>query len=56
MVYTMADAGRIQSLTRGRCDPSRVENALTQIIPFLAAGFRSVPASPPSIKPRKRSK
>lgn len=56
MVYTMADAGRIQSLTGGRCDPSRVDDALTHIIPFLAAGFRSAPATLASIKPRKRSK
>jgi AcrR family transcriptional regulator len=43
MFYTMADAGRIQSLTNGRCDPGRVEDALAHIIPFLAAGFRSKP-------------
>lgn len=43
MFYTMADAGRIQSLTDGRCDPGRVEDALHHIIPFLSAGFRSKP-------------
>ena len=56
MFYTMADPGRIQSLTGGRCDPSRIEDALRHTIPFLAAGFRSAPAFVPSIKPRKRSK
>jgi AcrR family transcriptional regulator len=56
MVYTMADAGRIQSLTDGRCDPAQVEDALAHIIPFLAAGFRSAPASAPSVKPRSRPK
>ena len=56
MFYTMADPGRIQSLTHGRCDPSRIEDALRHTIPFLAAGFRSAPAFVPSIKPRKRSK
>jgi AcrR family transcriptional regulator len=44
MFYTMADAGRIQSLTGGRCDPGRVEDAIKHLIPFLAAGFRSPPA------------
>ena len=57
MFYTMADAGRIQSLTDGRCDPGRVEDALVHIIPFLAAGFRSVPVTAvPSVKARRRSK
>lgn len=55
MFYTMADAGRIQSLTDGRCDPSQSDEALTHIIPFLAAGFRSAPASPAQNQPRKRS-
>jgi AcrR family transcriptional regulator len=57
MFYTMADAGRIQSLTDGRCDPGRVEDALENIIPFLAAGFRSAPNSVrPMRKTRRRSK
>lgn len=56
MFYTMADAGRIQSLTNGRCDPGRVEDALAHIIPFLAAGFRSAPGSVVAVKPRRRSK
>src|SRR5262249_54100899 len=50
MFYTMADAGRIQSLTNGRCDPGRVEDALLHIIPFLAAGFRSRPDAKPTVK------
>ena len=56
MFYTMADTGRIQSLTGGRCDPAQVEDALRHIIPFLAAGFRSAPAPAPSVKSRKRHK
>lgn len=56
MFYTMADAGRIQSLTDGRCDPGRVEDALQHIIPFLAAGFRSKSDSRPKIKSRRRPK
>jgi AcrR family transcriptional regulator len=41
MVYTMADSGRIQSLTNGSCDPGDVDTALKHIVPFLAAGFRA---------------
>ena len=43
MFYTMADSGRIQALTGGRCDPGDVTRALRNMIPFLAAGFRSAP-------------
>ena len=43
MVYTMADAGRIQSMTQGRCDPGDAEAALRHLVPFLAAGFRAPP-------------
>ena len=43
MFYTMANCGRIQSLTDGRCDPGDVKLALHHMIPFLAAGFRSAP-------------
>jgi AcrR family transcriptional regulator len=54
MFYTMADAGRIQSLTDGRCDPGRVEEALRHLVPFLAAGFRSAPVTKSTTKARKR--
>lgn len=56
MFYTMADAGRIQSLTDGRCDPGRVEEALARIVPFLAAGFRSQPEIKSITKTRRRPK
>jgi hypothetical protein len=47
MVYTMADSGRIQSLTNGSCDPGDVDAALRHIVPFLAAGFRAeTPVAP----------
>lgn len=45
MFYTMANTGRIQSLTAGRCDPGNVKSALHHMIPFLAAGFRSAPVA-----------
>jgi hypothetical protein len=54
MFYTMANAGRIQSLTDGRCDPGRVEDALRHLVPFLAAGFRSMPTTKSTTKSRKR--
>ena len=41
MYYTMANSGRIQALTGGRCDPGDVKRALRHMIPFVAAGFRS---------------
>jgi AcrR family transcriptional regulator len=44
MFYTMANSGRIQALTDGRCDPGDATLALRHMIPFLAAGLRS-PAS-----------
>ncbi len=43
MVYTMADAGRIQSMTNGRCDPGDADAALRHLVPFLCAGFRAAP-------------
>lgn len=48
MFYTMANTGRIQSLTKGRVDPGNVKRALHHMIPFLAAGFRSVPVADPT--------
>ena len=41
MAYTMANNGRIQALTRARCNPGDQERALRYLVPFLAAGFRS---------------
>jgi hypothetical protein len=45
MVYSMANGGRIQSITRGACDPGDGSATLRHLIPFLAAGFRA-PALP----------
>ena len=54
MVYTMADPGRIQSMTDGACDPGDADAALVRLVPFLAAGFRSpAPAVPPRRRRRK---
>ena len=51
MVYTMANPGRIQSMTDGVCDPGQTEAALLHLVPFAAAGFRS----PAVAKPPRRS-
>ena len=52
MFYTMANSGRIQALTGGRCDPGDVKRALHHMIPFLAAGFCSTPVPPDAASPR----
>jgi AcrR family transcriptional regulator len=41
MVYTMANPGRIQALTAGRCDPSDYLAAVDRLVPIIAAMFRS---------------
>ena len=41
MVYTMANPGRIQALTAGRCDPSDYLAAIDQLVPIVSAMFRS---------------
>ncbi|MDT7951566.1 MAG: TetR/AcrR family transcriptional regulator [Acetobacteraceae bacterium] len=52
MSYTMANPGRIQSLTGGACDPGDTELALAHLVPFAAAGFRAAPVR----RPRRRTK
>jgi hypothetical protein len=41
MVYTMANPGRIQALTQGKVDPSDYLSAVDQLLPVVAALFRS---------------
>lgn len=41
MIYSMANSGRIQSITGGACDPAEPEAVLARLVPFLAAGFRA---------------
>jgi AcrR family transcriptional regulator len=43
MLYSMANTGRIQSLTEGACDPGDPDAILARLVPFLAAGFRAAP-------------
>jgi AcrR family transcriptional regulator len=57
LLYTMLDSGRIQSITHDECDPGNVHSALQELIPFLAAGFRSPPTGQVQfMKPQKRQK
>lgn len=54
MVYSMADSGRIQSITGGACNPSDGEETIRHLIPFLAAGFRAplpLPRNQVSVRP-----
>jgi AcrR family transcriptional regulator len=41
MVYTMAQPGRIESVTKGQIKTSDTDSALEQLIRFAAAGFRA---------------
>lgn len=50
MIASMANSGRIQSVSGDAIDPADAEEALARLIPFLAAGFRA-----PLPKPAKRA-
>jgi len=41
--FTLANPGRIQMLSEGRCDPSDVETAVAELVAFTAAAFRAPP-------------
>jgi len=41
MFYTMADSGRIQALSDGKCDPSHVEESLRRMVAVFANVFRN---------------
>jgi AcrR family transcriptional regulator len=48
MTYTMANPGRIQSLSNNLCDPSDVEEALRRLISFAVTAFVA-PADKPQV-------
>lgn len=50
LVYTMANPGRIQALTRNVCDPADVEEALDRLVPIVSAMFQA----PPRTRRRRR--
>jgi AcrR family transcriptional regulator len=47
--YSASSPQRIRAFSRGRCNPSDLDATVRQLVPFLAAGFRS-----PSLSPRPR--
>lgn len=46
MVFTMINPGRIQSMTDGECDPSDIDEAMQQLVPFLVAGMTASIGAP----------
>jgi AcrR family transcriptional regulator len=44
--YSVSSPQRIKAFSRGRCNPGDVEATLRQLVPFLAAAFRSGPITP----------
>jgi AcrR family transcriptional regulator len=45
--YSASSPQHIKVFSRGRCDPGDLEETVRQLVPFLAAAFRSTPVSPP---------
>jgi AcrR family transcriptional regulator len=56
MVYTMADSGRIQTLSDGTCDPSDSEEALDRMVAVFAGVFRAGASGKSPAKARRRPK
>jgi AcrR family transcriptional regulator len=46
LTLTLANTGRIDKLSRGRCHSADFQAAYDHMIPFMAAGFRTVCARP----------
>lgn len=55
MFYTMANPGRIQSLTADACDPGDTAAAILNLVPFVAAGFRAAPVAKPTRRTRRKN-
>lgn len=51
--YSASSPQRIKAFSRGRCDPGDLEATVQQLVPFLAAGFRSASITRPR-QPRVR--
>jgi AcrR family transcriptional regulator len=56
LYYSMINPGRIAHLSDGLCDPSDVEAVLTQMVPFIAAGFRAPSLDRSSRSPARRGR
>jgi hypothetical protein len=50
MTYTMANPGRIQSLSNNLCDPSDIEEALRRLISFAMTAFIAPLDKVPNVK------
>ena len=37
--YTAAGPHRIHAFSKGRCDPSQIEEVIRELVPFLTSGF-----------------
>ena len=44
-VWTLLQPGRLEAISKGRCDPADMEQAVREIVPFLCAGL-AAPAGP----------
>ena len=55
LYYTMINPSRIAHLSGELCDAGDVEAVLTQMVPFIAAGFRAPSLGIPSSPRRRRS-
>jgi AcrR family transcriptional regulator len=51
--YSASSPQRIKAFSRGRCDPGDVEATLRNLVPFLAAAFRSAPVRGRHRSPRR---
>jgi AcrR family transcriptional regulator len=56
LYYTMINPSRIAHLSDGLCDAGDVEAVLTQMVPFIAAGFRAPGPDIPSGPRRQRGR
>ena len=53
--YSAAGPHRIKTFSRGRCDPRDTDATVRQLVPFLAAAFRSPSVAAPPVARRRRA-
>lgn len=56
ITYTLAKSGRLEFISDGRCTTTDIDAALTQILPFLEAGFISAAPDKASLSVKKLEK
>ena len=54
--YSASSPQRIKAFSRGRCDPGDLEATVEQLVPFLAAAFRSASITRPRRRRARRPK